>query len=177
MLSGRPIDTRPLKTAFADRFGISPEIETEQVTAAQCPALDFVGTLQGRAEPAPVLSLDSNRMISGGAIAGRLREARGRPLWLFLVEPGGGIHDLSSRAVAQADGSFVFSFALASAVAQTSTPHLVVALASREPLVAPAVAPAGAPSEDLLKRVMEEIASGGGFASADIAYFKIEPAD
>ncbi|MCQ0969399.1 serine/threonine protein kinase (plasmid) [Paracoccus sp. TK19116] len=174
VLSNRDVETDGLAKAFAERFGAAPDITTGRIAAGQCAALDFVRTLQGRAEAPPILSLDSDRMTAGGAIAGRLREARGRPLWLFLVEPGGGIHDLSSRAIAQADGSFVFSFGMAEQVTDGPSPQLIIALTSREPLIAPAVAASGAPANELLSRVLNEITAAGGYASADIAMFTLE---
>lgn len=176
-LSDGPRDFNALLNAYEAAYGARPAVVSRQVTAAQCPAVMLARDLQGRAEPPPVLSLDSDRMTSGGAIAGRVREAQGRVLWLFLVDSQGGVHDLSSRMSSQPDGSFTFSFGMAQGDATQPVPQVIMALASRAPLVAPAAAAAGAQAAGLLPAVRDEIARNGGFGAADIAAFDLMPAE
>lgn len=176
-VSDRPLDTAALIGAYDGAFGTRPEVIASRIDPAQCAAVDFVRALQGRAEPPPVLSLDATSLPVGGAVAGRVRETQGRSLWLFLVAADGGVHDLSSRLVPQTDGSFTFSFGLALRDLAATSPQLIVALASRSPLVAPVTAAAGAPVAVILPEVQTEIAAGGGFAAADLAHFDLTPAD
>lgn len=177
VLSDKPaVDDAALLDAYNQHFTTRPAVIASQITPAQCPALAFVRDLQGRAEPPPVLSLDAASLPAGGTVAGRIREAQGRTIWLFLVASDGGLHDLSSRLTPQADGSFTFSFGMALADQPQAQPQLVVALASRNPLIAPTVAPAGAPAGPILDQAHAEIAEAGGFAAADIGYFQIAPA-
>lgn len=174
VLSDKPaVDDAALLAAYDQQFQTSPAVIASQITPAQCPALDFVRNLQGRAEPPPVLSLDADSLQAGGTVAGRIRDAHGRTIWLFLVASDGGLHDLSSRLTPQADGSFTFSFGMALQDQPQAQPQLVVALASRNPLVAPTAAPAGAPAAPILEQALAEIAETGGFAAADIGYFQI----
>ena len=174
-LSDRQLDFGPLLNGYESRFNTRPQVISHLISEGQCPAVDFARLLQGRSEPPPVLSLDSETLPEGGTVAGRLREARGRTIWLFLVAADGGLHDLSSRLTPQADGSFTFSFGLALQDLTQPVPQLIVALASRNPLVGPTAAAAGAPSGEVLAAVRDEIAEGGGFAAADIAYFQLTP--
>ena len=176
-LADGPRDFNALLNAYEAAYGARPALVSRQVAPPQCPALMLARDLQGRAEPPPVLSLDSDRMTSGGAIAGRVREAQGRVLWLFLVDSSGGVHDLSSRMTALPDGSFTFSFGMAQGDATEPVPQIIMALASRNPLVAPAAAAAGAPAADLLPAVRDEIARNGGFGAADIASFQLMPVE
>ncbi|MFV0301254.1 MAG: serine/threonine-protein kinase, partial [Paracoccus sp. (in: a-proteobacteria)] len=104
-ISDRALDVEPLLTAYDSAFAARPEVIASRIEPAQCAALDFVRALQGRAEAPPVLSLDAPSLPEGGTVAGRVRGGQGRTIWLFLVAADGGLHDLSSRLVPQADGS------------------------------------------------------------------------
>lgn len=168
-------DYDALLAGYDAAFSARPAVVARTVAPAQCPAVNFARILQGRAEMPPVLSLDSEWLTAGGTMAGRLRETRGRPVWLFLVAADGGVHDLSSRLQPQADGSFTFDFGM-TGTAGPPAPQLIVALASRDPLLVAATTPDGAGSADLLPRALDEIARAGGFAAADIGYFRLEPA-
>ncbi|AUH64930.1 serine/threonine protein kinase [Paracoccus zhejiangensis] len=176
-VADRVLDTEPLVDAYDTAFGTRPEVIASRIDPAQCAAADFVRTLQGRAEPPPVLSLDAPSLPVGGTVAGRVREAQGRSIWLFLVAADGGLHDLSSRLVPQADGSFTFSFGLALQDLTAASPQLIVALASRSPLVAPTTIAAAAPVATVLPQVLDEITKAGGFAAADLAFFALTPPD
>lgn len=176
-VADRLLDTGPLVGAYDTAFGTRPEVIASRIDPAQCAAADFVRALQGRAEPPPVLSLDAPSLPVGGTVAGRVREAQGRSIWLFLVAADGGLHDLSSRLVPQADGSFTFSFGLALQDLTAASPQLIVALASRNPLVAPTTIAAAAPVATALPQVLDEITKTGGFAAADLAFFALTPPD
>ena len=163
-----------LADAYAARFSARPGVALRGVTPAQCGALRFVGALAGRAEAPPALAIDSDRLISGGGIVGRVGGSAGRSLWLFLVSSGGGVHDLSPRLRAEADGSFTFEFGLELPPGEDGpVPQLLVAVASRAALVSAAAAPEGAAAAEMLPRVLAEIAETGGEAAADVAGFQL----
>ncbi|MDO5631664.1 MAG: serine/threonine-protein kinase [Paracoccus sp. (in: a-proteobacteria)] len=176
-LSAGPVDFAPLLAGYDAAFGARPALLENRVTQAQCPALDFVRELQGRAELTPVLTLDSAAVTAGtGTVAGSLRDLRGRFLWLFLVSANGEVHDLSARLSANPDGRMAFAFAMAASAGDAPEPQLIVALASRDPLVAPVAATAaGQAAADLLPRVLDEIRATGGTAAADVAFFQLLP--
>lgn len=163
-----------LADAYAAQFQARPGVIERLVTPAQCAALRFVGALAGRAEAAPALAIDSDRLTSGGAVIGRVSGSAGRSLWLFLVSSGGGVHDLSSRLRAEADGSFTFEVGLELPPGEDGpVPQLLVAVASRSALVSAAAAGDGALAAETLPRVLTEIAESGGGAAADIAGFQL----
>ncbi|MDO5705632.1 MAG: serine/threonine-protein kinase [Paracoccus sp. (in: a-proteobacteria)] len=175
-LSARPVDFTALLNAYDAAFGARPALIERHIAGPQCPALDLVHDLQGRAEIAPVLSLDSATVTGeSGIVAGSVNELRGRSLWLFLVAPDGGIHDLTTQLVPQPDGAATLAFAMAAQPGDTPKPQVIVALASRDPLIAPTALTAGAPAANLLPRVLEEITLNGGAAAADIGFFQLVP--
>ena len=87
----------------------------------------------------------------------------------------GGVHDLSERVSAEADGSMTFAFSMAPDVHDTPQPQMVIALLSHGALVTPAAFPDGAPAADVLPRVLAEITRTGGNAAADVVFFQRVP--
>ena len=164
-----------LPSAYSRAFGAQPVVVERIVNPSQCAALDLLRGLQGRKAIAPIMTLDADVLQSGGTVVGRIRETRGRPLWLFLVSAEGGVHNLSSRLKAQPDGSYVFSFGLALAQGSDPTPQLIVALASDTALVSAAAGAEGAEASALLPLVMAEIEGRGGAAATAVAYFQLTP--
>lgn len=174
ILADGPRDLSALQQAYSTRFGTSPAVVPMQIRAPQCAALDFIGALSGRAAMPPTLSLDAAETESGGAVSGRIRDLAGRSLWLFVVSPKGGVYDLSSTAVAQADGSFAFDFGISLAADETGPqPQLIVALASNLPLTSVAAAPAGSNADVLMPLVLDEIAANGGDAALSAAVMAV----
>ncbi|MDO5603704.1 MAG: serine/threonine-protein kinase [Paracoccus sp. (in: a-proteobacteria)] len=166
-----------LLDAYAEQFGARPAVVSQPVTAAQCPVLDFTGALSGRDEAPPAMVIDSTELRSGGAVIGRVSGTAGRSLWLFLVSSRGAVYDLSPRLRAEADGSFTFEVGMALPEGDTEpAPQLLVAVASRGPLIAAAAAADGADAGALLPRVLAEMAGAGGAAAVDIAGFTLLPA-
>ena len=160
--------------AYGAAFGAQPAVIERIIDPAQCAALDLARALQGRVAQQPVLSLDTDVMTSGGSVVGRVRDVRGRSVWLFLVTTGGGVFDLSPRLQAQGDGSYTFSFGMAAGSGAVSTSQLLVAVASEEPLVSAAAATDSAAADELLPLVLAEIEGRGGTAAASVAYFQLE---
>ena len=164
-----------LPSAYSRAFGAQPDVVENIINPSQCAALDLLRGLQGRKAIAPIMTLDADVLQSGGTVVGRIREIRGRPLWLFLVSAEGGVHNLSTHLKAQPDGSYVFSFGLALAQGSDPTPQLIVAIASDTALVSAAAGAEGAEASALLPLVMAEIEGRGGTAAAAAAYFQLVP--
>jgi serine/threonine-protein kinase len=164
-----------LPDAYESRFGIRPDLRERPVTAAQCAVLDLARELQGGAAIAPQLTLDSTQMRIGGSVVGQIVERRGRPLWLVLVTPAGGIYNLSDRLTAQPDGSTTFSFGLTTPPDDGPAPHLILAVASDTALINAAAQRDGMAADALLPLIMTEIDGRGGGSAAAVAWFELVP--
>ncbi|PZO68119.1 MAG: serine/threonine protein kinase [Paracoccus denitrificans] len=175
MLADGPRDTAALSAQYDNQFAARPAVVLNQLAPSQCPAVTFLRELGGRAAPAPVLSLDADRLIGQGTVAGTVRGADGRSTWLFLVAADGAMHDLSRQLQPQGDGTQTFSFDMALAQGSAAARQLIVAVTSEKPLVTAATLPDAAPAERVLPAALSEIAAAGGRAAADQAVFLIEP--
>lgn len=163
-----------LSQAYQSRFGAEPALVERVVSENQCAALDLVRSMQGREAVPPVLTLDTDSVSSGGSIAGRVRDVRGRTVWMFLVTTAGGVYNLSPRLEGQADGSYTFGFGMSIGGGSEPSPQLIVALASQDPLLSAAAATDGSTASEILPLVLAEIAGRGGTAAADIGWFQLE---
>jgi serine/threonine-protein kinase len=148
-----------LSSGFSDAFGSRPDVTEVRVTRSQCAVLDLARDLQAGAGVAPVMTLDSPTLGPGGSIVGRISERRGRATWLGLVTPEGGVFSLTPNMVDQPDGSATFSFGLSTALPAGSAPqvHLIVALATDDPLLTTASAAPGAQAAALTGLLSAEL--------------------
>ncbi len=169
-----PATLNTITQGYREAFGAAPATILREITPAQCAALDFVRALQGRDISPPLLTLDTDTVASGGALQGRVSDARGRSVWLFLVSASGAVHNLSTRLEPQSDGSWLFAFG-ARSLSGKAEAQLLVAITSAEPLLTAAAAPSGAQAELLLPAVLAEIAGKPGRASGQMAYFLLTP--
>lgn len=160
-----------LVDAYGQAFGAEPARIDRVISAEQCATLNLLRDLQGREAIPPVMTLDTELVRSGGSVGGRVRDVRGRTVWMFIVSAAGGVYNLSPRLEAQADGSFTFGFGMLLNANEDASAQLLVALASDGPLVTAAAATDGAAAADLLPLVLTEIAERGGAAAADIGWF------
>ncbi|SEW40126.1 serine/threonine protein kinase [Cognatiyoonia koreensis] len=175
-LSQSVADFDGLADRYDEAFGARPTVQSQEITAEQCPALALADSLRARGGPAPVLTLDNTEMISGGAIVGRLSDRRGRTTWLALISAAGGVYNLTDRLSEGADGSATFSFALQAEAGSEPTPQLLIAIASESPLIAAAAATDGTTAASLLPLIEAEIAGrGGSNAGASIGVFSLSP--
>lgn len=163
-----------LVEAYGQDFGAKPARVDRVISAEQCATLNLMRDLQGREAVPPVLTLDTDLVRSGGSVGGRVRDVRGRTVWMFIVSAAGGVYNLSPRLEAQADGSFTFGFGMILDPNEDAAAQLIVTLASDGPLVTAAAATDGATAADLLPLVIKEIAERGGTAAADIGWFQLE---
>jgi len=164
-----------LRDGFETAFGTRPAVREHIISDEQCAVLDLARILKTSEAVPPVLTLDSDTMASGGSIVGRLRDRRGRPVWLILITTAGGVYNLTDRLVEQPDGAATFSFGLNATGAGGAEPQLIMAIASDTALIAAAAATNGARAASLLPRVEGELVERGLSASGTVAYFDLLP--
>ena len=156
-------------------FDAAPAVQSFTLDAVQCPVADLAKILTKQAGAAPVLTLDSNVMESGGSIVGRLSDRRGRPVWLALVTTQGGVYNLTDRLTEQADGSATFSFALNAPAGSDAQPQVLVAIAADAPLIAAAASTDGASAASVMPLIEAEVLGRDGEAGMTLGYFDLKP--
>jgi serine/threonine-protein kinase len=164
-----------LLDAYEGLFDARPAVQANTLDAVQCPAADLAKIFTTRPGTAPVLTLDSNLMESGGSIVGRLSDRRGRPVWLALVTTQGGVYNLTDRLTEQADGSATFSFALNAPEGSDAQPQLLVAIAADAPLIAAAATTDGASAASVMPLIEAEVIGRDGAAGMTLGYFDLKP--
>ena len=164
-----------LLDAYEGLFDARPSVQGNVLDVVQCPVADLAKILALRPGSAPVLTLDSNVMESGGSIVGRLSDRRGRPVWLALVTTQGGVYNLTDRLTEQADGSATFSFALNAPEGSDAQPQLLVAIAADAPLIAAAATTDGASAASVMPLIEAEIVGRDGAAGMTLGYFDLKP--
>jgi serine/threonine-protein kinase len=159
LFANRAAPLPDLSSGFAAEFGSRPDVTDIRVTDAQCAVLDLARQLQATAGVAPVTVLDTPTLGPGGTIVGRISERRGRAMWLGLVTPTGQVFSLTQNMTDQPDGSATFNFGLATELPAGSAPqvHLIVALASDDPLLTTASAAPGAQAAALMGLLSAEL--------------------
>jgi eukaryotic-like serine/threonine-protein kinase len=163
-----------LPEQYETAFGSRPDVKDRVVNDAQCPVLTAARAVQALGAPAPTVTLDSDALAPGGFVVGQIRERRGRPTWMALITPDGRVFNLTSQLTNQPDGSATFSFGLAATTATTPQPHLIVVIASDDPLTT-AIAQDGKLSGDLMPLIQAEIEGRGGKAGVGLAWFAQNP--
>jgi serine/threonine-protein kinase len=141
---------KALNTDFREANGFEAQISVRQVTPAQCPVVDFLRQVDTDPETSPELSIGAYALAAGAPLTGTVEGYGNRELGLLLVSDTGLVYNLSEYATAQlsdvSGGSgkgVAFSMRIDSPDKGGATPHLLMALASPEPLDLPtAVMPA-----------------------------------
>ncbi|MEP1387290.1 protein kinase, partial [Yoonia sp.] len=164
-----------MMTEYEALFDAAPAMQSFTLDPTQCPVADLAQILAGIPGSAPILTLDSNVMESGGSIVGRLSDRRGRPVWLALVTTQGGVYNLTDRLTEQADGSATFSFALNAPAGSDAQPQVLVALAADAPLIAAATTVDGASAASVMPLLEAEILGRDGEAGMTLGYFDLKP--
>ncbi|WP_306133154.1 protein kinase domain-containing protein [Roseivivax marinus] len=164
-----------LSGAYEERFGAAPEILARNVTEAQCPVLDFAGSVQGRGGDTVRLALDAEQVASGGAVTAQVDVPDGRSVWVALVSAAGGVYNLTGRLSEPVGGARSLSFGLNLSENAEAAPQLVVAVATETPLAAAAAAQDGTRAEVLFARILDEITSGPGEVGADLGHVLLLP--
>lgn len=124
------------QTALGERAGAKSNAAGRQVSQAQCSVLAFA-----RAQPAypdfPVrLTLEADRIASGGTIAGRIAGAGDRPVTMLILDDEGRIQDASFLLSREPTGDWTFGTPLSLTGDPVPTVQLFVALAGDGPIAA-----------------------------------------
>ncbi len=175
--SAQPIDGAKVQDAFSAAFETRPAITPRKVAEAQCPVVDFAGNLSGRAALPPLIDSTAQATATGFQTEADITDLEGRNLWLALIAPDGSVYDLTAQSSAGTDGTVTAAAAIdvPDASAPGASPYLLLAVASSEPLVSVAAAPAGAPAITLLPAILRELQSDGTAASAAISVLEPGP--
>lgn len=161
LLSNAPLEASGILDAYQKAFSVRPDVIATHIDAAQCAVVDVLSQLISRPAPPVDLTLRLDPTADGFQMRGDVAGLQGRNLWLFLVTPQGGLHDMTGQA-APSQAGVQFGAAIRQvAQAGTDAPYLLVALATDSPLAAIAAAPAGVPGAQLLPRVLDEIRQSG----------------
>jgi serine/threonine-protein kinase len=161
-----------LDASFKRDNGFEAQIGFRQVTAAQCPAVDFLRAVRPESGRAPTVALESHMVHDGSPLLGRIGNVENRSLAVLLVTDEGAVHNLSDTVRAES-GSATFAVSLhAGASGDRVKPLLIMVIASPAPLssLAPASMP---PAPELFPRVADEARRSGG-VSAALEYLKLE---
>ena len=164
-----------LPAAYEEAFGARPAILSQQVSEAQCPALDFARALQGRTDRPVQISFGTDSLYSGESVAADIRDGDATSLWAVLISPQGQLYNLTDRLSDSAGGRRTMRFGLTLNAGRDPVPQLILLVATTEPLVSVAAARAGARAEDLLPKVLAEISERGGYVSADLVHLELRP--
>jgi len=175
VVSSRDNALPDLPQAYRAAFGSEPAVVNRKITAAQCPATELVRGLQGREDIEPVLTLDTDAVESGSFVVGRIRDVRGRALWLALVTVTGEVFDLSSRLQAQPDGSATFEFGMGLGANAPAAAQVLVALAASDPVLSLAAITDGEPADKVMPLILNEIAAKQGGAAASLGWVLLTP--
>jgi len=112
---------------------------------------------------------------SGSFVVGRIRDVRGRALWLALVTVTGEVFDLSSRLQAQPDGSATFEFGMGLGANAPAAAQVLVALAASDPVLSLAAITDGEPADKVMPLILNEIAAKQGGAAASLGWVLLTP--
>ncbi len=164
-----------LPVAYEEKFGARPAILPRQITAQQCPVLEFTRALQGRERPELVMQTFEDEIASGGTINAQIRATSEEALWPILITPNGAAYNLTA-ALTESVGGVVNLGVQVTLTENSAAPHLLLLVSADRPLTVAATAPQqGAQVSELLPLVLEEIANRGGAANAAIGYVMVTP--
>lgn len=166
-----------LPAAYEETFGARPAILPRDITAAQCPALDFARAVQGRGGAPVQLTLSQDQIASGDTLRADLTLPGNQAIWAVLISPQGTIWGLTPLLSEPVGGRRSMSFGLTLADDTEAAPQLVLVVASDAPLTRAAAAQEGAQAVDLLPIVLDEIAARGTGFSAALGYVMLTQAD
>jgi serine/threonine-protein kinase len=135
-----------LDDAFRRTNGFEADIGLWQVTAPQCPAVNFLNKVRGGRRGLPRFQAVASEVRGGQEVSGTVTDYVGRPLALLIVDDAGRVRNVSRAMsprkggkacvgacpmVEQEDVSFTLRM---DPVATGPRPRLLVAVASAEPL-------------------------------------------
>ena len=168
--TGAPFET--LDTAFKNANGFEAAIDVRQVTAAQCPAITFLGRLRANRAQAPRLQAGQTGLRSGEAISGTIDGVGNGSVQLLLVSDEGQVQDVSALLKPSGDAR-VFNMKMQRAGAAGAQPQLLIAVKSARPLETLKGAQS-TPADQIFPLAFAEITRSGQAAGATVHYFKLD---
>ena len=160
-----------LDDAFKSTHGFEADIDVRQITAAQCPALSFVGRLRQNRDRAPQLQINETSLRSGQALTGTVQDGGNGSVQLLLVSEEGAVQDLSGL-LKHAGDKYTFNLRMQRTGAPGAQPQLLLAMSSERPLET--VKGAQGPAGKLFPLAGVEVARSAQSVGAAIRYFKLD---
>ena len=164
---------KALDTAFRNKSGFEAQIGLRQVTAAQCPVVDFLRAAESRSDAAPRLSLGAYNLKNGDSLTGSVTHLGNRHIAVLLVSDEGLVYNLEGFLTADA-GATSFGLQVKSASGAAAESQLVLALATPEPLIGLPSRTNPIPAEALFPIILDEIRARGQTLGVSVKYFKLE---
>jgi serine/threonine-protein kinase len=161
-----------LDDAFKRTNGFEADIEVRQVTAAQCPAITFLGRLRHERARAPQLQIAQPSIRSGEAVTGSIDGVGSNSVQLLLVSDEGSVQDISALLKPSGDAR-TFNLRLQRTGAAGAQPQLLVAVVSGRPL-ATLQGAQSTPADQLFPLALTEAARTGQAIAASVRYFKLD---
>jgi serine/threonine-protein kinase len=171
-----------LDDAFRRVNGFEADIGLWQVTAAQCPAVNFLNKVRSGKRGLPRFQSFASEVRGGAEVTGTVTDYVGRPLALLIVDDAGRVRNVS-RALSPRKGKPCvgacplvepedISFTLRmDPVATGPRPRLLIAVASAEPLSLSLDLDEGA--DTLFERLQTQAASRGQTLGAAAKYINV----
>ncbi|GJD45619.1 Serine/threonine-protein kinase PknD [Methylobacterium cerastii] len=123
--------------AFQRILGFEPEINLRQVTAAQCPLVEYLGSRANqRVANRPMLTLKSDTLRGGDDLVASTDVRADKHVDLLLISNDGLVHSLTGYTKRSGDTLTATLKLVDDGRGGDPTPQLVVALASPKPLTA-----------------------------------------
>jgi len=168
--SGSPFQV--LDDAFKRTNGFEASIDVRQVTAAQCPAVTFLGRLRNERARAPRIQVGQTNLRSGEALTGSVDGVGNNSVQLLLVSDEGQVQDVSALLKPAGDAR-TFNMRMQRTGAAGAQPQLLVAVSSAKPLESLKGAQS-TPADQLFPLALTEATRTGQAIGAAIRYFKLD---
>jgi serine/threonine protein kinase len=159
-----------LDDAFKRTNGFDADIGVRQVTPKQCPAINFLEGLRGRADK-PRIDISDTNLRSGQILSGSIGPSAQDHLELLLVSDDGSVHNLSALAKPSGDVK-VFKLRMQLANSNTAQPQLLIAIASSKPLAV--LQPSETEAAQVFPAAVSEAKQTGQTISAAARYFQLQ---
>lgn len=177
LFSPAPIPPDRILDPFEAAFQTRPSIAAYRVSPAQCPVLDLVSQLAGRAATPPQLSAQAMATPDGFALDLSVPGPAARNLWLALIAPDGSVYDLTAQSSTDPQGVRTAQAAIDLPAEDADRgPWLLLALATEAPPLTLAAAPTAASAERLMPALLDEVMPAAQNAAAMLVPVQINAA-
>jgi eukaryotic-like serine/threonine-protein kinase len=162
-----------LSYEFQRQFNFEAAIGLHQVTAEQCPAVNFLFRTRNQPGTAPRLDIDRAGLNQDPAVlTGSVAEFGDRHVELLLITDDGYVLNATEHLRA-ASRTMTFSIKLDKTPGPPG-PQLVFAIASSKPLKALSLPPNGLRADQVFSQVLAEASQGGLTLNVSAKYFLLE---